>query len=73
MDLKDVIHIFAYHFAKLGMKPEVRFYNIFIYMYNENILEYAQIAGSEPKNMILNIEGRSNNYLIDIINLLFLD
>ena len=26
---------------------------------NKNILKYAQIAGNEPKSMILNIEGRS--------------
>ena len=31
-------------------------------MYNKNILEYAQIAESEPKSMILNIEGRSILY-----------
>ena len=52
------------------MKPEVRFYIIFMYLYNKNILEYAQIAQSEPKSMILNIEGRSisdpnGNKLID--------
>ena len=43
------------------MKHEVPFYNIFMYLYNKNILdlEYSQIAGSEPKSMILNIEGRS--------------
>ena len=41
------------------MKPEVRFLNIFMYLNNKNILEYAQIAQSEPKYMILNIEGRS--------------
>ena len=51
---------YFYHFAKVGMKLEVPFYNIFKYLCNENILEYAQIAGSEPKSMILNIEGRSN-------------
>ena len=51
----------TYHFVKFGMKHEVPFYNIFMYLYNKNILdlEYSQIAGSEPKSMILNIEGRS--------------
>ena len=39
------------------MKPEIRFYNIFMYLYNKNIFEYAQ---SEPKSMFPNIEGRSN-------------
>ena len=42
------------------MKPEVPFNNIFMYLYNKNILEYAQIAQSEPKSMIHNIEGHSN-------------
>ena len=43
------------------MRTAEAFYNIFMYLYNKNILdlEYAQIAGSEPKSMILNIEGRS--------------
>ena len=35
------------------MKPEERFYNIFMYLYNKNILEHAQITQSEPKSMIL--------------------
>ena len=30
--------------------------------YNQNILEYAQNARSEPKSIILNIEGRSNKF-----------
>ena len=42
------------------MKPEVRFYNIFMYLYNKNILEYAQISRSGPKSMFPNIEGRSS-------------
>ena len=70
MDLENVIYIFAYHFANVGMKPEVPFYNIFMYLYNKNILEYARIAQSEAKSMILNIEGRSisdpnGNKLVD--------
>ena len=31
-----------------------------MYLNNKNSLEYAQIAQSEPKYMILNTEGRSN-------------
>ena len=38
------IYIFAYNFADVGMKPEVRFYNILMYLYNKNTLEYAQIT-----------------------------
>ena len=33
-----------------------------MYLYNKNILEYAQIARSGPKYMILDIEGHSNKY-----------
>ena len=33
-----------------------------MYLYNKNILKYVEIVGSEPKSMILNTEGRSNNY-----------
>ena len=44
------------------MRMEEAFYNISIYLYNKNVLEYAQIARSGPKSMIRNIEGRSNIY-----------
>ena len=33
-----------------------------MYVYNKNVLEYAQIARSGPKSMIRNIEGRSIVY-----------
>ena len=39
------------------------FYNISIYLYNKNVLGYAQIAGSGPKFMIRDIEGLSNKYV----------
>ena len=42
------------------MRMEEAFYNISMYLYNENILEYAQIARSGPKSMIRSIEGSSN-------------
>ena len=29
----------------------------FLYLYNKNVIEYAQIARSGPKSMIRNIEG----------------
>ena len=44
------------------MRMEEAFYNISMYLYNKNILEYAQISQSEPKSMIIDIEGLSNNY-----------
>ena len=42
---------------------EDAFCYIFIDLFNKNILEYVQIAGSEPKTIILDIESRSNIYL----------
>ena len=33
-----------------------------MYLYHKKILEYAQIAESEPKSMIFSIEGHSNTY-----------
>ena len=43
----------------VAMRMEAAFYNIYMYLHNKNVLEYAQIARSEPKSMILNFEGRS--------------
>ena len=41
------------------MRMEEAFYNIYMYLYNKNVLEYAQITRSGPKSMIRNIEGSS--------------
>ncbi len=46
------------------MRMEEAFYNISMYLYNKNVLEYAQIARSGPKSMIRNIEGCSNTDII---------
>ena len=45
------------------MRMEEVFYNIYMYLYNKNVLEYTQIARSEPKSMIRNIEGYTLIYL----------
>ena len=44
------------------MRMEEAFCNVFMYLYNKNILEYAQIARSGPKSMIRDIEGPSSIY-----------
>ena len=46
------------------MRMEEAFHKISMYLYNKNVLEYAQIARSGPKSMIRNIEGHSNSYLV---------
>ena len=53
------LHIIK-NFVNVAMRMEEAFYNISMYLYNENILEYAQIARSGPKSMIRSIEGSSN-------------
>ena len=45
--------------VSVAMRTTEAFYNIFMYLYNKNILNYAQIARSESKTKVLNIEGRS--------------
>ena len=47
------------NFVNVAMRMEEAFYNISMYLYNKNALEYAQIARSGPKSMILTIEGSS--------------
>ena len=42
------------------MTMEEAFYNISMYLYNKNVLEYDQIAQSGPKSIIRNIKGCSN-------------
>ena len=46
------------------MRMEEAFYNISKYLYNKNVLEYAQIAWSGPKSMIGDIEGLSTKGII---------
>ena len=59
MEQEIVIHIFMKNPVNVGMSSDVWIYNIAMYLYKKNTLEYVEIVGSEPKSMILNIEGRS--------------
>ena len=56
------------HFVNVAMRMEEAFYNISMYLYNKNVLEYAQIARSGPKSMIRNIEGSSKKYISTCIS-----
>ena len=42
------------------MRTAEAFYNLFMYLYNKNILEYGQIARNGTESMIPDTEGRSN-------------
>ena len=46
------------------MRTAEAFYNIFMYLHNENILEYGQIAWNEKESMYPDTEGRSIDYSI---------
>ena len=54
--------LFTKNLVNVGMRTDEAFYNISMYLYNKNVLEYAQIARSGPKSMIRNIEGSSSTY-----------
>ena len=45
------------------MRTDEAFYNISMYLYNKNVLEYAQIARNETESKIPYIEGCSINYV----------
>ena len=44
------------------MRTDEAFYNISMYLYNKNVLEYAQIARNETESKIPYIEGCSNKF-----------
>ena len=44
------------------MRTAEAFYNIFMYLYNKNILKYGQIARNGTESMIPDTEGRSKIY-----------
>ena len=45
------------------MRTAEAFYNIFMYLYNKNILEYGQIARNGTESMIPDTEVRSSKGL----------
>ena len=50
--------------VNVGMRTEVRIYNIIMYLNDKIILEYFEIVGTEHKSMIHDNEGHSNTYTI---------
>ena len=45
------------------MRTDARFYNISMYLYNKNILEYSKILVTSGRFIIFHIEGYSNKYV----------
>ena len=60
---KFYFSIFTKNLVNVAMRMEEAFYNISMYLYNKNVLEYAQIARSGPKSMLRNIEDRSRIFI----------
>ena len=64
--------------VNVAMRTAEAFYNIFMYLYNKNILEYGQIARNGMESMIPDTEGRStvygfyleNHYFLRVIDIL---
>ena len=51
------------------MRTAEAFYDIFMYLYNKNILKYGQIARNGTESMIPDTEGRSNVlYMLMVTN-----
>ena len=44
MDVENVIYIFAYNFANVGMKPVCKGWNICVHLYNKKVLKYGEQA-----------------------------
>ena len=64
MDLENVICIIIKNLVNVAMRSDAWFYIIFMYLYNKNVLKYAQILVISGRFMIFHIEGHSNNYEI---------
>ena len=58
--MKNVISLFAKNLVNVAMRTAEAFYNIFMYLYNKNILKYGRIARNGTESMIPDTEGRSN-------------
>ena len=69
MDLENFICNFETKLVNVAMRTTEAFYNIFMYLYNKNILEYGKIAWNGTESKIPDTEGRSNT-LIFIVMLL---
>ena len=64
LDLENVIHIIIKNLVYVAMRTDAWFYNIFMYLYDKNILKYAHILVTRGRFMIFHIEGYSINYIL---------
>ena len=70
MDLENFICNFETKLVNVAMRTAEAFYNIFMYLYNKNILEYGQIARNGTESMIPDTEVHSNNSLIETLDII---
>ena len=59
MDQENFICNFETKLVNVAMRTAEAFYNIFMYLYNKNILKYGQIVRNGTESMIPDTEGRS--------------
>ena len=59
MAQENFICNFETKLVNVSMRTAEAFYNIFMYLYNKNILEYVQIARNGTESVIPYTEGRS--------------
>ena len=65
MDLENVICIITKNLVNVAMRSDAWFYNIFMELYNKNILKYDdKILVTSGRFMIFHIEGYSIAYPI---------
>ena len=62
--MQDVICIFTINLVNVGMREEEVFYNTPLYLYNKDVLEYAEIARNETESKIPYIEGCSTTHMM---------
>ena len=63
--LRNLIYIITKNLVNVAMRSDAWFYIIFMYLYNKNVLKYAQILVTSGRFMIFHIEGHSNIYSYD--------
>ena len=56
-----LLTFFTKNLVNVAMRTAEAFYNIFMYLYDKNILKYVQIARNGTESMIPDSEGRSSN------------
>ena len=71
MDVENVIYIFAYNFANVGMKPVCKGWNIFVHLYNKKVLKYGEqdVIFVNLVWVIVEVPLKNNEYTFELVAL----